>query len=135
MEIVKLEDVNVTIKIITVDGKKMAKTYFDQIPFDVYMSCKNDDYSKYSSADCNHPLKIGYGEDYTTNGKYVGFIRKDVVHSSNIKFRFHSLNYSVPENTRFYPILFINADGKLRRSYISDEDIQDLNLEETQIFI
>lgn len=147
MEIVKLEDVNVSIKILTINGKKMAKSYFEQIPIDVFIYHPNDNYKEYkSSFDDDYdrrtgicdglPNIIGANVEYVTNGKFIGFLNISKYKESYtaIKHTFKKLGCSVPIG-RYYSILFLDEEGKLKRSYMSEDDIEALSLKENQVFL
>lgn len=135
MEIVKIEDVNITVKTITINGKKLAKSYFSQIPFGIFVYHNN-----------NNQAIIGYRKDADAkfNGKLLGWINQSAGTAHQIKHlidKFNCRAYDYPsqigmdEPIRYFPILFLDKNEKLKRSVIDEKSIDLLNIRDNQIYL
>lgn len=135
MEIVKLEDINITVKTVTINGRKMAKTYFPQIPFEIFVYHKR-----------NSRNMLGYRDDADSlfNGSFLGWINQSCGTYHQIRSlieRFNCdgydyLNLNIDTNPiRYYPILFLDKDGNLRRSIIDEISIDLLNIRKQQVYL
>lgn len=135
MEVVKIEDVNVSVKTITINGKKMIKSYFSQIPFGIFVYHKN-----------NSKNIVGYRDnsDSQFNGVCLGWINQSWGTSHQIKHLVEKFNcdaYDYPtlrgmeEAFRYFPILFLDKEGKLKKSVIDEDSIDLLNIREQQIYL
>lgn len=137
MEIVKLEDVNITVKTLVMDGKKITKSIFDQIPFSVFMFYTNDTPVNFFGE--SYYDILGYRSDSVINGKFVAYSTKGIIKSNEVRklLRFYDFRCCTPDDVSqiYYPMLYLDKDEKLKRSYISEYDLHKLKLKDLQIFI
>lgn len=114
---IKINNLPVTIKTITIDGKKLTKQLVQQVPLSQLIYRKEGDKFK----------QVGYmldkydysKENLSLSGTIIGWINLHVDKESFINEWMGIRRYTYKnELTNTYLILFVNNDGELRRSYI-----------------
>lgn len=132
MDTINLEDLNITVKTLTVNTKKITKTFLQQLPIQicVYHS-KND--TKY--------IGCGEDEDYIINGSLICWVNLPPTNSFSPYLtanKWKGIPGYPDENCLFssgslYFALFLNNKNQLRITVIDTNTIRKFKLE--QIFI
>lgn len=132
MDAVKFEDLNITVKTIVVNGKKINKSFLQQIPKEI------------SIVHTRHDMKfIGCGDndDYIINGSFVCWFDLPVSKSFSpylVAEEWKGIKglpskKSVFNDGHLYFALFINTDLQLRMTVIDKKTISKFNLEQVYI--
>lgn len=138
-EIIEKQELPVTITKVKIGKKDLTKKIIDQIPFGIFVYCEHEDKSRewglpYIISDDSDELIFDKNKPYIISGTLLGYVKPtwdDKHFLANYRKNFGKFN----NKGKWYFIIWYTDDGKLKKGYIDQWTIIQLNLKLEQIFI
>jgi hypothetical protein len=114
----------ISVKTLTIDGKKLTKQFIQQIPLEYYVYTEDVEKGILYGV-----FKVGSNQyaDYYFDGEIIGWINLMIETDKSIyRWAFHNELNGVG-NGRFILILYVNSNGILKRSYLDRNSMEVVN--------